>query len=155
MKQGMNDGSAAPFRPDATFPALTGFWAHWGFSPWESGPCRGVQRRQRFVKGGLLGSIAEYYAWDYIIWSPGSPDDRETLWRSLKPLPEVLTQRYLFLLDTPWTKRRIRSFCFGLRGFAEMYAYWPGVSPTEEPEDLTGLVHLALRQDQDLARDAE
>jgi hypothetical protein len=106
-----------------------------------------VARKQRFTKDGILGGVAEYHAWDYILWSTGSAAEREQLWRSLAPLPDVMTQRFLFLLDTPWPTRRIRSFWLGARGYVEFYAYWPGVSPREDPVDLTGLVHLAMRQD--------
>jgi len=121
------------------------FWHHWGFKPWSEGPLAGVSRRQRFVKDGFLGPIAEYGAWDYIVWAYGREEDRGRLWKSLNPLPEIMTQRFLFVLPNPWPERRIRSFCLGFKGYAEFYAYWPGSPQNKKlPPDLTGLVDLAL-----------
>lgn len=146
--------AARDARPERELPGLTEFWEHWGFKPWNRGALSGVARKQHFVKDGFLGRIAEYDAWDYIIWSPGSAEEREELWQSLAPLPDVMTQRFLFLLEeNPWKKRRIRAFTFGFRGFAEYYAYWPEawlhpddpVSSQKEPQDLTGLVRLGMR----------
>lgn len=136
----------------ATLACCNDFWEHWGFEPWQRGPFSGVARVQRFVKDGFLGRIAEYRAWDRIVWQPGTPEEREALWNAAKPVPEVMTQRFLFLVHPPWTKRRIRSFVFGFRGFVEFYAYWPGEPPGAvsqkggaEPRDLTELVDMALR----------
>lgn len=120
------------------------FWEHWGFAPWSSGQLSGVARTQRFVKDGLLGSIAEYQAWEAILWEPGTEEQRRALWRSRTPLTEVLTQRFLFLLPDPWPERRIRSFLFGLRGYVEFFAYCPGRPGHDKVRDLTGLVDLAL-----------
>lgn len=129
-------------RLEAT-PAL---WTHWGFESWSQGPLTGVFRRQLFIKGGILGRIAEYGARDYIIWHCGSPEDREQLWRNLKPLPEIMTQRVLFVRRDERPARRIKSFWFGFRGYLEFFSYWPGddlkINPA--PADLTGLVELAL-----------
>ena len=143
----MCGAAEASFEPGKVFPALTGFWEHWGFVSWENGPFAGVARKQRFVKDGILGGVAEYHAWDYILWSPGTEAQREMLWRSLSPLPDVMTQRFLFLLDSPWPKRRIRSFWLGIKGFVEFYAYRPGSGAHDDPKDLTGLVQLAMRQE--------
>lgn len=140
--------------PAAQLSGLTEFWQYWGFKPWKQGPFEGVARMQHFVKDSFLGHIAEYNAWDYIIWTPGSAEEREELWNSLKPLSNAMTQRYLFLLENPWTKRRARSFYLGFKGYAEFYAYWPEpwehpddpVSSQVEPQDLTGLVRLGMRQ---------
>lgn len=123
-----------------------GFWEHWGFSPWRDGSLAGVVRKQRFVKDGFLGPIAEYGAMDYIVWECGDEEKRQNLWRALKPLPEVMTQRFLFILPDPWPERRIRSFWLGFKGYVEFYAYWPAfISPAHEaPPDLSGLVDLAL-----------
>ena len=127
---------------------LCEFWEHWGFEPWEYGPFAGVARRQRFVKDGFLGKIAEYRAWDYIIWCSGKAEDRETLWESITPIPEILTQRFLFLLDEPWTKRRIKSFFLGFKGYAEFHAYRPlpgGGIGCGDVKDLTDLVEMGIR----------
>lgn len=124
------------------------FWRHWGFAPWHRGPLAGVARRQRFVKDGLLGRVAEYGAWDYIVWQTGVEPDRQALWAGLKPRPDIMTQRFLLLRPEPRSGRRIRSFWFGFRGYAELYEYWPQATPPTAghfPADLTGLVELALR----------
>ena len=90
-----------------------------------------------------MGPVAEYSAWEAIVWAPGTTEERENLWRSCVPLPDTITQRFLFLLENPWTKRRIRSFALGFRGFLEFYAYWPGADSHPKVRDLTGLVDLA------------
>ncbi|MDR0564093.1 MAG: hypothetical protein LBG78_04055 [Azoarcus sp.] len=123
---------------------LHDFWSHWGFEPWVEPPFAGVVRRQRFVKSGLLGKVAEFAAWDCIVWSAGTEEDRARLWQNLAPLPDVMTQRFLFLLDSPWTERRIRSFAWGFRGYAEFYAYAPGTAGHPRAQDLTGLVDLGM-----------
>lgn len=131
-----------------TLEPLDEFWEHWGFEPWEHGNLAGVSRRQRFVKDGLLGRIAEYRAWDCIVWDSGTEEDREDLWRRVRPMPEVMTQRFVFLHETPWPHRRIRSFLLGFRGYVEFYAYNPlspgGAAPLEA-KDLTELVHMGVR----------
>ena len=124
------------------------FWEYWGFEPWREGPFAGVSRRPRFVKGGLLGPVAEYRAWEAIVWAPGTAEDRETLWHSCTPVPETMTQRFLFLLGRPWPKRRMRSFALGFRGFLEFHAYWPNARTEPKIRDLTGLVDLALTIEQ-------
>ena len=130
---------------------MTAFWDHLGFEPWNYGKLSGVVRRQRFVKGGFLGPIAEYGAWDHIVWQAGAAEDRENLWRSLVPRPEVMTQRFLFLRPEAQPGRRIKSFWPGFRGYAEFYEYWPGAEllgcPNDVPRALGGLVDLALNTD--------
>ncbi|MDR2825375.1 MAG: hypothetical protein LBV76_01105 [Deltaproteobacteria bacterium] len=120
------------------------FWDHWGFQPWTRPPFSGVLRRQRFIKSGLLGRVAEFNALDCIVLSGGSERDREELWQSVSPVSEVMTQRYLFVLENPWTERRIRSFTLGFRGYLEFYAYWPGFEANLKVRDLSGLVDLGL-----------
>ncbi len=129
--------------PEEDFPRLGAFWDHWGFAPWRHGAFEGVARTQRFVKDGFLGKIAEYHAWDCIVWRCGTAAEREALWSSLRPVPDVMTQRFLFLLEDPWPGRRIRSFWLGVRGFAEFFACRPELEADTEPRDLTGLVRLA------------
>lgn len=127
--------------------SLDDFWAHWGFEPWRAEPFAGVSRVQRFVKDGFLGPIAEYGAWDCIVWASGTEEDRERLWKSIRPLPEIMTQRFVFLLDRPWAGRRIRSFTLGFKGYAEFYAYRPncfGEPGRAEVKDLTALVDMGL-----------
>ncbi len=126
--------------------AVSAFWAHWGFQPWRRENLAGVARRQHLVKDGFLGRIAEYGAWDYIVWEAGRAEDREALFRSLAPRPEIMTQRFLFVMPDPAPERRVKSFWLGFRGYAELYAYWPpGPAGRGAPPDLTGLVELALQ----------
>ena len=127
---------------------LDDFWEHWGFEPWDKGPFTGVSRLQRFVKDGFLGPIAEYRAWDCIVWGSATAEDREILWKTLRPLPEIMTQRFVFLVDKPWAARRIRSFSLGFKGYAEFYAYRPtrdGGEGCMDVQDLTGLVDMGIR----------
>lgn len=123
------------------------FWEYWGFVPWQQGPFVGVSRQQRFVKGGLLGTIAEYAGWDAIVWNVGTQEERDALWQTAKPIPDIMTQRYVFLVENPWPGRKIRSFAWGFRGYFEFYAYWPTFPAQRKVRDLTGLVDLALRID--------
>lgn len=144
--------------PRAMVPAerlagLTDFWASWGFKPWAQNALAGVARKQRVVPDPVLGRAGEYVVWDYIVWSPGTEQEREELWRTLNPLPGVSRQRFLFLLEKPWPKGRTRAFFLGARGGVEFHAYWPEPlgrpdEPVEsliEPRDLTSLIRLGLR----------
>ena len=128
--------------------SLDGFWEHWGFELWKQDSFVGVSRRQRFVKKGLLGPIAEYQALDYIVWESGSGEDRENFWNRLRPMENIMTQRFLFLVEIPWDRRRIKSFFAGLKGYAEFYAYLPtkdGGLGTKDIPDLTALVDMGIR----------
>ena len=128
----------------ASLAPLREFWEHWGFEPWSRGPLAGVSRIQRFVKGGILGRVAEYRAWDCIVWSAGTNEDREQLWRACRPMSDVLTQRFLFLVENPSPERRIRSFAWGFMGYLEFYEYLPGHAANDKVRDLTGLIDLGL-----------
>lgn len=130
-----------------TLEARADLWAYWGFEPWRSGSLRGVFRRQHFVKDGFLGKIAEYGAWDYIVWRAGGEAERQTLWNTVRPVAEIMTQRFLFVLPEPWPGRRVKSFWLGFKGYVEFFAYWPLAGPAakEVPPDLSGLVDLALK----------
>ncbi len=135
-------------RLGAALAGRTDFWTHWGFEPWSRGALTGVARRQRFVKDGFLGRVAEYGAWDYLVWRPGRPEDREQLWAALTPRPEIMTQRFLFIAPGLRAGRRLKSFWLGVRGYAEFFSYWPWAPSSGKngaPPDLTGLVDLALR----------
>lgn len=127
---------------------LDAFWEHWGFEPWSMGPLSGVSRMQRFVKDGILGPVAEYHAWDCIIWGSGTEEDRNNLWKNLRPMKDIMTQRFVFIVPEPWSDRRIKSFFAGFRGYVEFYAYFPtteGGRGTAEVKDLTGLVDMGIR----------
>ena len=63
---------------------------------------------------------------------------------SLAPKTDVVSQRFMFLLDLPEPMRRIRSFLFGLRGFAEYHSYWPGGCYDVRLKDLAPLTDQAV-----------
>ena len=128
----------------AALERLLDFWKYWGFEPWTLPPFGGVRRRQRFVKGGILGKVAEFHALDHIVWTEVADEDLERLWRNSKSKPEIMTQRYLFLRENAWPGRRLRSFAFGLLGYLEFYAYWPGLESHAKVRDLSGLVDMGL-----------
>ena len=120
-------------------------WRYLGFEPWrhESPGVRleGVSRKITLVKSGLLGTIAKYYAWDYIAWLYRDPAETVGyLMREWKPLPDVVTQRFVLVGEPPAgvppAKRRARSFWMGLMGFLEIYTYLPGGERHARIEDL-------------------
>ena len=119
-------------------------WAYLGFEPWEHRGMRGVARRITMTKTSLLGPVARYYAWDYIVWRGCGDADVEYLMREWKPMPDVVTQRFL-LVGSALRGRRARSFLWGLRGFLEVYGYVPGTSCHKKVADLIPPVDLALR----------
>jgi hypothetical protein len=124
---------------------LHDFWKHWGFSPWNLPPFVGVSRRQSFVKSGILGRVADFGALDHIIWESGTEEERMRLWQSRRSIPEIMTQRFLFLLENPWPERRIRSFAWGFRGYVEFYAFLPNGGGSPKAHDLSGLVDLGFK----------
>jgi hypothetical protein len=104
-------------------------WAYLGFEPWEHqtprGVMRGVNRRITLMKSSVLGPIGKYYAWDYIVWLHRDAADIEYLLGGWYPLPDVVTQRFVFVgADRP--ARKVKGFWMGFRGFLEIYAYAPG-----------------------------
>ena len=86
---------------------------------------QGVARQQRLVKRTMLGRVAEIQSWDYIIWKVGTDQERKDFWTDLRPAAGVANQRYLFLLPSPWKRRRVKAFIWGALGFAEFHAFWP------------------------------
>ncbi|MDR2175440.1 MAG: hypothetical protein LBO82_05840 [Synergistaceae bacterium] len=104
-------------------------WSYLGFEPWEHwtprGVMRGVNRRITLMKSSVLGPIGKYYAWDYIVWLHRDAADIEYLLSGWQHLPEVVTQRFVFVgADRP--ARKVKGFWLGFRGFLEIYAYAPG-----------------------------
>ena len=111
-------------------------WAYLGFEPWEhrtpQGVMRGVNRRITLMKSSVLGPIGKYYAWDYVVWLHRDAADIEYLLREWRLLPEVVTQRFVFVgADRP--ARKVKGFWMGLRGVLEIYAYAPE-TPGESPK---------------------
>ncbi|MDR2522110.1 MAG: hypothetical protein LBC93_00170 [Synergistaceae bacterium] len=125
-------------------------WTYLGFEPWEhlgSGAVsmRGAARKITMVKSSVLGVIAKYYAWDYVVWSwQNTADPAAYLLREWKPLPDVVTQRFLLVGAAPSSKRRARTFWMGFMGFLEVYVYVPGGGYHQKIKDLIPPVNLAL-----------
>lgn len=99
------------------------YWTPRGFVPWEHGGMAGVYRRMTLRKDSMLGEVARYYADDYIIWRHNGKPDQEMVYQTWRPIPEVMVQRAVFLSAAPESARRARAFCFGLRGYLEIYMY--------------------------------
>lgn len=119
-------------------------WEYWGFEPWAQGAMAGVRRVVTFVRPALLGEVARYYAIDTIIWTPASETAREILWTSTRPAADVMTQRFMFLLDRERPMFRIKSFALGLKGYKEFHSYWPGRKWDRRLKDLAPLVDKAI-----------
>lgn len=115
------------------------YWAHWGFEPWTMQELQGVRRKVLMRKGGLLGDVARYVAWDYVLWRHRGASSAEEILRTAQPLPEVMTQRYVLVGDEE-APFRLRSFWWGFRGFVEVLRYCPGGRGHRKFADLTGLV---------------
>lgn len=119
-------------------------WEYWGFAHWRSGEMSGVSRKVTFLKPALLGDVAKYYAIDTIVWNLGTDAERETLWQTIEPQEDVMTQRFLFLEDREKPLFRIKSFFWGLRGYREFHSYWPGGKFDARLKDLAPLVDRAF-----------
>ncbi len=105
----------------------------------------GVYRRVTFVKKALLGEVCRYYADDYILWRHNGESDKERVLRNARPHPDLMAQRYLFVEErSSGIQRRGRSFLFGLRGYAEVFSYIPGMGYGRRIKDLAPLVEKAM-----------
>ncbi len=120
-------------------------WEYWGFSSWNAHGMKGVYRRVTFVKNALLGEVCRYYADDYVIWSHNGRADRDRILETCRPQSDLMTQRYLFVdANESGEKGRIRSFLWGLRGYAEVHSFTPGGRYDKRIKDLAPLVDKAL-----------
>jgi hypothetical protein len=129
-------------------------WTYLGFEPWEHrgtakdstvGFLKGVTRKITLVKSSVVGIIAKYYVWDYVIWS--HQNAAEYLTGEWKPMPDVMTQRFL-LVGSPSPKRKIKGYWLGFRGFLEIYSYIPGGDYHAQIKDLIPPVDLAWKADE-------
>lgn len=123
-------------------------WTYLGFEPWEyqgaqAGFMKGVSRKITLVKSGVVGIIAKYYVWDYVVWFHQNADESLQTW---KPLPDVMTQRFL-LVGTQTPRRKVKSFWLGLKGFLEIYAYTPGGDYHPKVKDLIPPIDMAWTAD--------
>jgi hypothetical protein len=120
-------------------------WEYWGFSLWDAPGMKGVYRRVTFVKNALIGEVCRYYADDYIIWNHSGKEDKERILKTCRPQTDLMTQRYLFVeASESREKGRVRSFLFGLRGYAEVHSFTPGGQYEKRIKDLAPLVDKAL-----------
>ncbi|MDR3265867.1 MAG: hypothetical protein LBT15_07645 [Synergistaceae bacterium] len=119
-------------------------WTYLGFEPWTHGSMQGVARMVTLIKGSMMLPVAKYYAWDYVVWRHRDKSDIEYLMREWKPLPDVVTQRFLFIGGSS-DRRMAKSFTLGLRGFLEIYSYTPGGSWHAKVKDLIPAVDRAWR----------
>ncbi len=101
------------------------FWGHWGFEPWQWEGLEGVWRRVDFKKGSLLGQVALYYSYDFILWKHQGLISRDFLLQHRKWEPDLMTQRFLLLGTEEDSKPWIKSFLWGFRGFLEVFRYSP------------------------------
>jgi hypothetical protein len=124
-------------------------WTYLGFEPWEhrgtaadstAGFMKGAARKITLVKSSVVGIVAKYYVWDYVVWS--HQNAVEYLLKEWKPLPDVMTQRFL-LVGSPSPRRKVKSYWLGFRGFLEIYSYVPGGGYHARVKDLIPPVDMA------------
>ena len=72
-------------------------WDYLRFEPWEHRGMAGVARKITMTKTSLLGPVARYYAWDYIVWRHRGNADIEYLMKEWRPMPDVMIQRFLLI----------------------------------------------------------
>lgn len=131
-------------------------WTYLGFEPWRhSGKglfaMEGLSRKITMIKSSLLGPVAKYYAWDYIVWKHRGDEDVQYVMKDWKPMPDVMTQRFLFI-GVPSRKRRAKGFWLGFKGFLEIYSYIPGEAPHPKVKDLIPPVDLAWKDDKNFPK---
>jgi len=119
------------------------FWSYWGFEPWSYLGMKGLSRKVTFVKSSLMGEVARYYAYDYIVWVHRGKIDSEVILREWKPIRDVMLQRFLFIEDRAVEKKRIKSFLLGFKGFLEVYHYSINSHYEKKIKDLAPLVDRA------------
>jgi hypothetical protein len=116
-----------------------------GFEPWEGFGVRGAFRQVTFVKDALLGEVCRYHALDHLIWGTVDVSLADRILAGSSPLEDVMTQRFLIWIRSGGDgRRRVRSFLFGFRGFAEVCVMGPGMRPPRGFEDLVVLAEAFL-----------
>jgi hypothetical protein len=126
-------------------------WKYLKFEPWSDHNLQGVCRKITFVKGGFIGTVAEYYVMDYIIWEHCGFSDIEKIYNTCKPITDVMTQRFLFVgnvAGAPLVKTK--SFLLGLRGYLEVFSYVPGGEFHSKIKDVIPFVDFALKHAENL-----
>ena len=125
------------------------FWSHAGFEPWEHKGMEGVFRQVTFVKDSHMGVIAEYYAYDYIVWTHRGETDGDYILENWKPLKETMMQRFILLEDNATEKRKVRSFLFGFKGYLEVYHYSVKGTYDKKFRDLVPIIDKGMELAQD------
>jgi len=124
------------------------FWEEYGFTLWEWHDLRGFYRKVTFKKDSLMGEIARYYAYDYVIFSHQGLASAQKILEQWKPIPDVMTQRVLLVTENPaltHTKMFHKSFLFGFRGWIDLFFYHPEDKKVHRKfSDLATLVRNAL-----------
>ena len=147
MFSGMSDTEAMVHVETSSgvdFSVLAGadaLWCHWGFEPWSLDGMAGVSRRVTCAKSALLGDVARYYAYDYIVWTHHGEADCQRVYETWRPAADVMMHRFVFVTDAVARPVRRRSFLFGLRGYLEVYAYAIGGKGSRGIRDLTPLIN--------------
>jgi hypothetical protein len=119
------------------------FWAYWGFEAWEFGGMKGVSRKVTFVKDALIGEVARYYAYDYIVLVHNGKVDADLIYNTWKPKPEVMLHRFIFVEERAVEKKRIKSFLLGVKGYLEVHHYSLNGTYDKKIRDLAPLVDKA------------
>lgn len=102
-------------------------WDEWRFLPWTNGTASGLYRRVDFIKAGMIGEIARYWADDYIVWKY-EDGDVERILSTAKAEDNLMVQRFVFVRPSGKTTFKSKAFRAGLKGFAEVYQYTPSSS---------------------------
>ncbi len=119
-------------------------WSQWRFEAWSRGGLHGLFRRASFIKAGLLGEVARYYADDYIVLA-GSGDAMAQLMAEARPERDLMVQRYVLIDPQGSFEWRKKAFWMGFKGFAEFYRYRPGGKGCRTIKDLTPLIDRAWK----------
>lgn len=119
------------------------FWNAWGFEPWRLEQMEGVYRRVTVKKGSILGEVARYYADDYIVFRHRGDVDRDWVYRTWRPAPDVMVHRFVFLEACAAARRTTRSFWLGFRGYVEVYQYTVKSTASARIRDLAPLIDRA------------
>lgn len=119
------------------------FWTYWGFEPWEYSGMQGVSRKVTFVKDALIGEVARFYAYDYIVLVHGGKVDADLIYDTWKPGSDVMMQRFIFVEEKAVGKKRTKSFLLGFKGFLEVYHYSLNGTYDKKIKDLAPLVDKA------------
>lgn len=126
----------------STLASASDVWNFWRFEPWAKYGMSGLYRRVTFVKAGLMGEVARYYADDYVIWSY-EDDALEVIRRNFGPQKDLMTQRVVLVTPDDNFKKKVYAFLLGFRGYLEIYRYSPFGEGYRKIKDLTPLIDKA------------